>query len=42
LTPHIGHFSMGIGTVSLVIVGMVLSQTWRVAILNPVKTLRSE
>ncbi len=42
LQPHIGHFTVGISLLSLLVVGMVVSQTWRVAVANPVKNLRSE
>ncbi|GAB5523334.1 MAG: ABC transporter permease [Roseivirga sp.] len=42
LQPHIGHFSVGISLLSILVVGMVVSQTWRVAVVNPVKSLRSE
>lgn len=42
LQPHIGHFSMGISLLSFLVVGMVVSQTWRVAVANPVNSLRSE
>lgn len=42
LTPSIGHFSAGIGLLATVAVAVVISQTWRVAVLNPTHILRSE
>lgn len=42
LHPNLMHFLVSVGLLTAVVVGVVLSQTWRVARLNPAESLRAE